>query len=495
MKKRVMKNILRATAFVLAFFVAIVSVCNILDFKYLDSVFKMKMFYEQEDNTVDVLVLGSSHAYQGINTAVLWKEYGIAAYDLGGAAQPIWNTYYYLVEALKTQTPKAIILDVYTLHYSTDYSEESFAIKNTYGMKWSDTKMEAIHNSFDVSQSGMQFYFPILQYHSRYSDLNKIDFYPYQANKQMYDNHKGFYCYFYAIAIDEPDLSAVTYKNELTEKNNEYYTKILDLAKERNIPVLVTALPFAAENYHQGFFNSAKEIADTYGFEFYNFLTDYKAAAALDYSTDFSDKQHLNYLGGEKITNFFGKILSEKYAVPDRRGDSVYESWEADADVYYKQVENCEIKQNQYLDEYVKVASNSRFKMIITETVGVRGELSQLARLQAVPLFSELGIPAEEYNYGGVWVIENGEVTYYNNGRYPGFGKSVSLGKFDDAYITAHENITEDDETYNTFSIAVNKEDKTTLKNGLNIYVYDTFTQSTVDAAGYNFENGKLSHK
>jgi hypothetical protein len=119
------KKFLKIVSFLLVFALTITAYMTALDFKYLDSVFKFDAFYELPENSVDVLVLGSSHAYQGINTSVLWNEYGYSAFNLCGAAQPIWNTYYYLEEALKTQTPKVIILDIYSMHYSTEYGEVS----------------------------------------------------------------------------------------------------------------------------------------------------------------------------------------------------------------------------------------------------------------------------------------------------------------------------------------------------------------------------------
>lgn len=489
------KNAVKLIVFVLAFILCFCGVTSVLDFKYLDSTFKVKMFYEQEDNTVDVLVLGSSHAYQSINTAVLWKEYGIAAYNLCGAAQPIWNTYYYLEEALKTQMPKVIILDTYTLHYTDDYSEVSFAIKNTYGLKWSDTKTEAIRVSFDTEKYGMQYYFPILQYHSRYNDLNKSDFYPYQANKEMYQNHKGFYCYFQTTALEEPDLSEATYFNILTKKNDEYYRKILDLATSHNIPVIVTAFPFAAETYQQAYFNTAKNIAENdYNFPFYNFLTDYKDAVGIDYATDFSDKQHLNYLGNTKITRFLGDILQNEYHVPDRRGDEKYASWEADAQVYYKQLENHEVTAYTSLEEYIPVFSNDRYTIIMTETIPGGKTLSQSALNSLRPFFSGIGISDEQAANGGAWIFENGELTYYNQCYYDNYQKTVKLSRFNDALIDIEIADTGDGKR-KTKRITVDKEDKTTVNTGINIYIYDTFTQSTVDTVGLNFSNGEFVRK
>ena len=67
--------------------------------------------YRLPRNTVDVLTIGSSVAYTGVNTNVLWQEYGLACYNLCAAEQPFWFTYYQLREALRYQRPKVILMD------------------------------------------------------------------------------------------------------------------------------------------------------------------------------------------------------------------------------------------------------------------------------------------------------------------------------------------------------------------------------------------------
>ena len=80
----------------------------------------MLNLYQQPGNTVDVLVAGSSVAYSGTNTNVLWEAYGISSYDLCGAEQPFWSTYYQLKEALRLQRPKLIVLDAKAAVYTRD---------------------------------------------------------------------------------------------------------------------------------------------------------------------------------------------------------------------------------------------------------------------------------------------------------------------------------------------------------------------------------------
>ena len=487
------KKFLKILSFLLAFILTFAGMTHILDFKYLDSIFKVDSFYELEENTVDVLVIGSSHAYQGINTAVLWKEFGITAFNFCGAAQPIWNTYYYLEEALKTQTPKAIILDTYYVHMTDDYTDASTAIKNTYGLKWSDTKINAIKSSFDTETTGKQYFFSILQYHARYSDLNKADFYPYQANKDMYKNHKGFYCYFKSDAVTERDLTVYDYYNEFTEKIDFYYRKIFDLANSKNITIIPVAIPFNAEPYHQGFFNSAKYIAEKeYGTKFYNFLTEYKDAINLDYSTDFADKQHLNHIGNTKLTRFFGNLLKDKYNIADKRSDDKFASWDADAEVYYKQLENHQVTKINNLIDYAEVFKNDRYKIVMTSSFPEYDTITETAKYCMNTVFKSIGIDTSEMQKGGMWIFENGEKIYYNDCSDKNFTKAVKLGQHGGIAIKRTEHMFDEFETFFVNSIYANKADATLANYGLNIFVYDNFTQSKVDMVALNFSDNSF---
>ena len=104
----------------------------------------MMNLYRQPKDSVDVLAVGTSLAYAGINTNVLWEEYGIAAYDLCSAEQPFWVSYYTIREALKTQHPKVILLDAKPAIYTRDYSKRGRTILSTFGIKGIENRVGAI---------------------------------------------------------------------------------------------------------------------------------------------------------------------------------------------------------------------------------------------------------------------------------------------------------------------------------------------------------------
>ena len=104
---------------------------------------------------------------------------------------------------------------------------------------------------------------------------------------------------------------------------------ILELAREENIPVLVTIAPyFLVDEKSERLFNRVGEIAGEYGDLFLdgNKLVD---EIGVDYQVDNADDVgHLNYLGNQKYTKYLGTYIKEHYTVSDRRADAAYESWQ-----------------------------------------------------------------------------------------------------------------------------------------------------------------------
>ena len=76
----------------------------------------IKAFYSIEDNSCDVMVYGSSHAWRGCDTRVMRDEYGISAYNYSCNWQAINTTLLFIQDSLRTQKPKVICIDTYQAH-------------------------------------------------------------------------------------------------------------------------------------------------------------------------------------------------------------------------------------------------------------------------------------------------------------------------------------------------------------------------------------------
>ena len=288
-----MKNIFKMTGFCLLLVVILWKTDRIFEVKYGDGIYGMTKFYDLEDHTVDTLVLGSSHAFEDINTGVLWEDYGIAAYVLGGSIQPMWNTYYYLKEALKTQRPELIVLEAYCTMFDSDYIDDSRIIKNTFAMKWSKNKVDAMKTSVP-QERWAEFLLSYIQYHTRYTELSKEDFLKNKGDVR-YENWKGFGCNMATTAFPAPNVENVTERKPMSEKTEKYYRKTIELALKYNIPVLVALSPYAGiSESEQAVFNTAGDIAKEYGVNFINYNLLYNDIG-IDFSQDAADPGHLNY--------------------------------------------------------------------------------------------------------------------------------------------------------------------------------------------------------
>ena len=120
-----MKKVLWRIGALLFLAVSIYLITTVLRFKSPHGIDQKDGLYWQPEDSIDLVLLGSSHIHCGGNTVVLWEHYGIPAYDYSSAEQPLWMTYYYLQEFLKYQDPEIVFLDLYSpARFKPDYQYE-----------------------------------------------------------------------------------------------------------------------------------------------------------------------------------------------------------------------------------------------------------------------------------------------------------------------------------------------------------------------------------
>ena len=79
-----------------------------------------------KDSSYDVLFMGSSHMNGMMDPSVLYDKYGITSFNYATGGQPVNVTYYLLKEALKTQSPKIVVLDLYYFGLADKYGDEGY---------------------------------------------------------------------------------------------------------------------------------------------------------------------------------------------------------------------------------------------------------------------------------------------------------------------------------------------------------------------------------
>lgn len=337
LKKKNLQWVLLTAVFLVIFIIAFLRISEIFRKKYTDADM-VHSLYNLEKNSVDVLVLGSSHAYDGISPNVLWKEQGISAYVLGSPGQSISTAYLLLKEALKYQNPKVVMLEGYGFKYDDYYTKESSLRTAFDGVKLNDVKIEMVETYLaDASLAEkMTYYIPFSKYHSRWNSLTKKDF---RTNKGSY--LKGAWLTTKVVEFDTPP-KLDTVPGELTDLAAEYMEKIVGLCSKNGIELMLFMTPVTAgdmEEYVkiQNMNASVEQYAKDKGIPCLN--TQFNENISFDYSKDFVDEGHLNLFGQEKLSAYMAEYLTNHYDLPDHRGEEKYASWQADCEKWYQKIE------------------------------------------------------------------------------------------------------------------------------------------------------------
>ena len=335
--------LLRALCVVLALliFAAVPVVLSpIFEPKYLtqskEGSFTEEYYASVAETNHDVIFIGDCEVFESFIPAILWEEYGISSYIRGGAQQLVWHSYYMLEDALRYETPKAVVFNVYALKYGEPQKEEYNRMALD-GMEWSPVKAEAIRASMTEEEHFVDYLLPFLRYHSRWSELTAEDLrYAYGDKPVVSDSG-----YLMQTGIKpagtqpEPEL-LVDYTLPATAM--AYLDKMRELCTERGIELILVKAPTNYWSYHwyDEWDQQIADYADQHDLAYYNLIPK-SDEMGLDMTTDTYDAgAHLNVYGAEKLTRYFGTILRDTHEIPDGRADSAASAiWQARVDAYY----------------------------------------------------------------------------------------------------------------------------------------------------------------
>ena len=323
------KVILRYTG-VLAFIL-----CGLLIFSGISEVLRRKTgaetdmvhsFYNIEENTLDVLFLGSSHLYYGVQPNELWDKYGITSYVLGSPEQTAATSYFLLKEAFHHQKPKVVAMENYylwnkDLYYSAARLRQAFD-----GMRFGKVKLEMIQTMLPENglKDQLTYVIPFLKYHSRWDALEDYDFHtkPYL---------KGARIDYTAVNLENPGIPE--HAVEIPENSLYYLEKIIALCEENGAEFMMFGIPYGVETdmeryeRRQGMTLTLEKLLAEREIPFLFYQRDYPEV--IDFSTDFRDKTHLNTTGAVKLTEHLGAYLANTYEISGHKEEAAYDSWNA----------------------------------------------------------------------------------------------------------------------------------------------------------------------
>lgn len=278
-------------------------------------------FYALERDSVSVLFAGGSHVNATYIPATLWSEYGIASHNLFSPNQPMWTTYHYLIEALKTQDPDVIVLELFGLTYGHSYSApaaiDSDNAEAGFHMKLSPNyyAMAAASAVFGVESPPFFDYLNLVRYHSRWKALTADDL---GGMRAEHDITRGYELLPHTENFEDDDFSETAASFEPYIGARIYLELIRRLAEREGIPLVLAVSPYAVNETERGIFAWAREYANDNDLALLNYNGADGERIGVDRARDLADVGHTNYAGALKVTRDIGAFLSENYPLRPR---------------------------------------------------------------------------------------------------------------------------------------------------------------------------------
>lgn len=296
----------------------------------------IKEYYSSQKKH-DVLILGDCEVYENISTVTMWENYGISSYIRGSAEQLIWQSYYLLEDTLKYEKPEVVILNVLAMSES-EAKSEAYNRMTIDGMKWSSSKLASIKESMTDKENMASYVFPLLRYHSRWSELSKEDV------KYMFKQPKvttnGYLMQTGVRPVTTIPKAAPLADYSFSDRNFEYLDKMYSLCKENDIKLVLIKAPSVYPHWYEEWDKQIVEYCEKNDIIYLNTINQ-SEDIGIDYSLDtFDYGQHLNVFGAEKLSNYLGKTLVDKFSLKDHRGEEEYTSvWNNIVKAYYQERE------------------------------------------------------------------------------------------------------------------------------------------------------------
>lgn len=317
--KFTIKNIMGSLIFLLGLLVLLMSASLIFQPKNNTTIHGMEEqeangILAEEENTIDVLMIGDSVVYCGVIPMQIWKEHGITSYVCATSLQQLHYSKEFLLKAFKNQSPKVVILEATPLFNNFMYKE----------------------NTAKLVERAL----PIFRYHDRWKDFMEkgaLD----DTLQVSYTNRELYKGYYFSTGVEAADLTHYKEPTEeaagVLEDCKRTLKEIAKFCEKKGAELVLLHIP-NTQTWRPDCHNAVAMLADELELKYID-LNYMPEEVPIDWSADtFDGGDHLNYFGAKKVTTFLGNYLTEKNLFEDKRSDSRYQIWNEEQEKFYKSI-------------------------------------------------------------------------------------------------------------------------------------------------------------
>lgn len=274
-------------------------------------------FHSLPDNSMYVLVLGSSHAQYSFVPPMFYEDTGLRSYVMGSACQPLEVSYEMLKEGLKTQSPQLVILEVYTAMPLRKVCEADVCYVAAQYLMRDEEKYNTIN--YLPEEKAETYRNDFMNYHNNWKYADTLDkwkinnvFIKDEANIDPYFG----YVYQDAIFPIENHWRGATFESSVDVRLDELdlvsLNNIYNLCKEKGIELLLYKTPIDGMDIeNQSYLHKVWEWADEKSVPYIDF---FQIQDKLDYwMCVYSDSYHNFINGAGVVTKEISDYVNENY--------------------------------------------------------------------------------------------------------------------------------------------------------------------------------------
>ena len=318
-------------------------------------------FYAEKDDTLDIVMIGSSPVFPFYAAPKLWGETGIAMYPLSSNVQRPVAMKYLVQEAEKSQSPELYIFETRMFTMDDTGLSENMAYTRgvTDNMRYSYLRYKTIQAMVpeDHEEDRISFYLDIMKYHTNWKMLTL----PSEWANMMYHKASPLKGYFIKDEVGPrsmPDCGGAEGTAAIPPEQEAYLRDLMDFLRTEGKDALFLVSPYGETLEEQRMYNYIEETVSSYGYPFLN-MNNYYEEIGIVFEEDFADYgSHTNAVGAEKCTDFLRDYLKSHYNFTDKRGNAAYTSWDESYLLWQQEMESAREKIRERIanEDYAEIS-------------------------------------------------------------------------------------------------------------------------------------------
>ncbi len=339
------KGIVELSALCMVIVASLFGSTYVLNHQFSIDELRVRGFYMEPKNSLDMVLIGSSAAYTTYNSAVAWKEEGFTSYELATSGAPMGLAKSMVKEVLKHQNPKLIMIDLNGV-LNNDRVEQIEGMIRLWvdNIPMSENKIETINEVTD-GKDPLSWYVPLYKYHQNWEKIREsLSYTGYDIKMRMGNRLPYSYTMRALVGVSGRaklvDVLAYQKKRSLYGLSGKRFRDLMDYLKRNDIRNVAF---FNMPRYYdrtmlleRRLLNQAIDLASQEGFRVYDFDREINQMN-LDPKEDYYNSGHLNIEGQLKATKYIAKRINKDYLLSENdHAETIVAQWNSEYEEYRK---------------------------------------------------------------------------------------------------------------------------------------------------------------